>query len=74
MKSVVHTASVRVDSTVLPSNRHPLYANVAPTPPLAQQVFTQKAPKPETRKGLRPGHLPTVGRRALGGSYDFLWC
>ena len=37
--------------------------------------FTQKAPTPETLKGLikglRPGHLPTVGRRALGGSYDF---
>jgi len=38
MKSVLHTASVRVDSTILPSNRHPLYSNVAPTPPLAQQV------------------------------------
>ena len=38
----------------------------------AKGVFTQKAPKPETLKGLRPGHLPTAGRRALWGSYDFL--
>ena len=37
----------------------------------AGQALTQNAPKPETLKGLRLGHLPTVGRRALGGSYDF---
>ena len=32
----------------------------------------QKAPKLETLKlkGLKLEHLPTVGRRALGGSYD----
>ena len=28
----------------------------------------QKAPKLETLKGFTPGHLATVGRRALGGS------
>ena len=32
--------------------------------------FMQTAPKLETLKGLKLGHLPTVGRRALGGSYD----
>ena len=31
----------------------------------------QKALKLETLKGFTPGHLATVGRRALGGSYDF---
>ena len=35
------------------------------------EKLTQKAPKPETLKGLSPGHLSTVGRRALWGSYDF---
>ena len=33
--------------------------------------LTQKALKLETLKGFTPGHLATVGRRALGGSYDF---
>ena len=31
----------------------------------------QKALKLETLKGFTPGHLATVGRRPLGGSYDF---
>ena len=31
----------------------------------------QKALKLETLKGFAPGHLATVGRRALGGSCDF---
>ena len=31
----------------------------------------QKALKLETLRGFTPGHLATVGRRALGGSYDF---
>ena len=30
----------------------------------------QKAPKLEILKGLKLGHLPTIGRRALGVSYD----
>ena len=34
-------------------------------------VLPQKAPKFETLKGLKLGHLPPVGRWALGGTYDF---
>jgi hypothetical protein len=34
-------------------------------------MLMQKAPKLETFKALKLGHLHTVGRRALGGSYDF---
>ena len=34
-------------------------------------MLMQKAPKLEILKGLKLGSLPTVGRRALGGSYDF---
>ena len=39
--------------------------------PVVRFVFMQKALKLEILKGFTPGHLATVGRRALGGSYDF---
>ena len=34
-------------------------------------VVMQKGLKLETLQGFTPGHLATVGRRTLGGSYDF---